>query len=89
VTETKGATETIESVGTVESQRRETAASEVVTGGAPDGAFEALIKPLKIRKRIGYTIYEVEVRFNANGRETLDDKILRLVRGEAMKGGGP
>jgi hypothetical protein len=40
-----------------------------------------------MRKRIGYTIYEVEARFNPCSRETLDDKILRLVRGEAMKDG--
>jgi hypothetical protein len=40
-----------------------------------------------IRKRIGYTTYEVEARFNPASRETLDDKILRLVRREAMKDG--
>jgi hypothetical protein len=48
-----------------------------------------LTKPFKIRKRIGYTAYEVEVYFNPASRETLDDKILRLVRGEAMKYDGP
>jgi hypothetical protein len=44
-----------------------------------------------IQKRIGYTTYEVEARFNPRSRETLDDKILRLVRGEAIKdsGGAP
>jgi hypothetical protein len=41
-----------------------------------------------IRKRIGYTTYEVEARFNPASRETLDDKILRLVRGESMKDSG-
>jgi hypothetical protein len=41
-----------------------------------------------IRKRIGCTTYEVEARFNPASRETLDDKILRLVRGEAMKDSG-
>jgi hypothetical protein len=49
---------------------------------------DAQTEPLKIRKRIGYTTYEVEARFNPASRETLDDKILRLVRGEAMKDGG-
>jgi hypothetical protein len=51
------------------------------------GDGEALPKPFKIRKQIGYTVYEVEARFNHASRETLDDKILRLVRGEAMKKG--
>jgi hypothetical protein len=41
-----------------------------------------------IRKRIGYTTYEVEARFNPASRETLDDKILRLVRGETIKDSG-
>jgi hypothetical protein len=47
-----------------------------------------LTKPSKIRKRIGYTAYEVEMHFNPGSRETLDDKILRLVRVEAMEDGG-
>ena len=56
----------------------ETTAPETATGGA-------VAEPFKIRKRIGNTAYEVEVRFNPSSRETLDEKILRLVRGEAMK----
>jgi hypothetical protein len=84
LTETKRIKEIINSRDTAEVPPSETAAS-----GARAEAIgsEALTKPFKIRKRIGYTTYEVEVRFNANGRETLDDKILRLVRGEAMKDG--
>ena len=65
----------------------ETTAPETSASGAAveprDG--EALTEPFKIRKRIGNTAYEVEVRFNPSSRETLDEKILRLVRGEAMK----
>ena len=53
-----------------------------------DGTAEAPAEPFKIRKRIGNTDYEVEVRFNPSSRETLDEKILRLVRGEAMKDHG-
>ena len=49
---------------------------------------EAAAVPFTLRKRIGYTAYEVEVRFNPSSRETLDEKILRLVRGEAMKDRG-
>jgi hypothetical protein len=57
-------------------------ASEI---GAEARDSETLAEPFKIRKRIGYTVYEVEARFNPRSRETLDDKILRLVRGEARK----
>jgi hypothetical protein len=37
-----------------------------------------------MKKRIGSTAYEVAVYFSAESGETLDDKILRLVRGVAM-----
>jgi hypothetical protein len=42
--------------------------------------------PFNIRKRIGSTDYEVDVYFSAESGETMDDKILRLVRGEAVQG---
>jgi hypothetical protein len=38
-----------------------------------------------MHKCIGSTAYEVEVRFNSASRETLDEKILRLIRNEAAK----
>ena len=63
----------------------ETSASESVAE-PPDG--ESLTGAFKIRKRIGNTTYDVEAYFSPNSRETLDEKILRLVRGEAMKDGG-
>jgi hypothetical protein len=79
-------TEGIIKIGdTAEVPPPETAASEAAA--EPRGG-EALIKPFKIRKRIGSTTYDVEVLFSPGSRETLDEKILRLVRGEAMKGGG-
>jgi hypothetical protein len=68
----------------------ETAAPETAVSGAaaePRGD-EAQIKPFRIRKRIGSTTYDVEVGFSPGSRETLDEKILRLIRNEAMKGGG-
>jgi len=37
-----------------------------------------------IRKQISSTTYEVSVYFNQASRETMDDKILRLARGEAL-----
>jgi hypothetical protein len=54
---------------------RETDTKETETGKA--GSF-------KMRKRISSTTYEVEVFFSSESNETLDDKILRLVRGEAL-----
>jgi hypothetical protein len=59
----------------------ETTASETAASGA-------VTEPFKIRKRIGYTTYDVEAHFSPNSRETLDEKILRLIRNEALKDGG-
>jgi hypothetical protein len=39
-----------------------------------------------LKKRIGSTTYELSIYFNPSSKETMDDKILRLIRGEAMKG---
>jgi hypothetical protein len=78
LTETKRIKEIINSRDTAEVPPDETAAI----------SSEALTKPFKMRKRIGYTIYGVEVRFNPLSRETIDDKIMRLVRREAMKDDG-
>ena len=61
----------------------ETAAAEA---GAEARDNKTLTKPFKIRKRIGPTVYEVDVCFSTASRETMDDKILRLVRGGAAKG---
>jgi hypothetical protein len=61
--------------------RRETAAKEAnaTTQGVAHPA------PFKMRRRIGSTSYEVEVRFSIEGGETMDEKILRMVRGGAVK----
>ena len=39
--------------------------------------------PAIMRKRIGSTTYRVRVHFSGAGAETMNDKILRLVRNEA------
>jgi hypothetical protein len=65
------------------SPKRETVESKTVAGTRDGNAHPA---PFSIRKRIGSTAYEVEVHFSHNSGETLDDKILRLVRGGMMKG---
>jgi hypothetical protein len=61
VTETNGTTETIESVDTAEIAPSETAA---IKTGAEGMDGNIMTKPLKIRKHIGSTTYDVEVRFN-------------------------
>ncbi|MCG4527632.1 transposon-encoded TnpW family protein [Intestinimonas massiliensis] len=35
-------------------------------------------------RRIGSTTYKVKVVFNENGTETMEDKILRLIRNEVI-----
>ena len=35
-----------------------------------------------LRKRIGPTLYEVSVRFSQTSRETMQDKLLRLIERE-------
>lgn len=40
--------------------------------------------PFSMRRRIGSTTYEVAVYFSGEAGETMDDKILRLVRGGTL-----
>ena len=42
-------------------------------------------EPVTMRKRIGSTVYEVRVRFNPDAKETMDEKILRLIRNDLNK----
>ena len=37
-------------------------------------------KPMTIQKRIGSIVYEVGIYFNQNAKETMNDKILRLIK---------
>jgi hypothetical protein len=64
------------------SSEREMATNKAETGILGRHAHPA---PFAIRKRIGSTAYEVEVYFSSGAEETMDDKILRLVRGGAAK----
>jgi hypothetical protein len=64
------------------SKNRDSIGAAVETKGMTHGE-EANAPAFNIRKRIGSTAYEVEVYFNPDSRETLCDKILRLIRGEA------
>jgi hypothetical protein len=41
-------------------------------------------KPLSLTKRIGSTIYKVNVHFSKTSKETAGDKIIRLIQSEAV-----
>ena len=41
-------------------------------------------EPIELRKRVGSTMFIVNVRFNDTSKETIEDKILRLIESEAM-----
>jgi hypothetical protein len=42
--------------------------------------------PPRFTKRIGNTTYRVSVHFSAKSKETMNDKIMRLIRNEAESG---
>ena len=44
------------------------------------------LEPYRLTKRLGSTVYEVNVYFNQDAKETMNDKIMRLVRNEAQNG---
>ena len=46
----------------------------------------ARTESMRMRKRIGSTVYEVRVHFNQDAKETMDDVIMRIIRNEARSG---
>ena len=42
-------------------------------------------EPLILRKRISKTLFEVSVRFSQTSRETMQDKLLRLIEREVAE----
>jgi len=40
-------------------------------------------KPMRLTKRIGQTTYKVSVHFSETSKETMSDKIVRLIQSEA------
>ena len=49
-------------------------------------AHNSADQPLNVRKRIGSTVYEVNVYFNSDAKETMNDKTMRLIRNEVQTG---
>lgn len=52
---------------------------------APRAAAEHTDKPLRLTKRIGSTTYKVSVHFSRTSKETMGDKIIRLIEKDAGK----
>ena len=50
-----------------------------------DRTIERTDNPLRITKRIGSTTYKVSVHFSRTSRETMDDKLIRLIEKDAVK----
>lgn len=48
----------------------------------PDTAAKRGDKPLRMTKRIGSTTYKVNVHFSRTSKETMGDKILRLIEND-------
>ena len=42
-------------------------------------------EPATMHKRIGSTVYEVRLHFNPDAKETMDNKVLRLIRNDLNK----
>nr|WP_325258306.1 transposon-encoded TnpW family protein [uncultured Oscillibacter sp.] len=50
-----------------------------------DSSIERTGKPLRITKRIGSTTYKVSVHFSRTSRETMGDKLVRLIERDTVK----
>lgn len=51
----------------------------------PDVAVERTDKPLRMIKRIGSTTYKVSVYFSRTSKETMGDKIIRMIEKDMVK----
>jgi len=62
-----------------------TTASAPVTGASAATTAPKEREPIKLRERIGSTTIEVSIHFSNASKETMEDKILRLVGREVAK----
>ena len=61
----------------------QTAKLKILTVAETRGNAHA--EPVTIQKRIGSTVYEVRMHFNPDAKETMDGKVLRLIRNDLNK----
>jgi len=52
---------------------------QTATKGVAENAVSKQAKPHKFLKRIGSTNYEVSIHFSQTSKETIEDKMLRLM----------
>ena len=57
------------------------------TANAAAGKLDEIVRaePVILLKRIGSTTYRVSVRFSETSKETMQDKILRMIESEVHK----
>ena len=57
------------------------------TANAAAGKLDEVVsaEPVILLKRIGSTTYKVSVRFSETSKETMQDKILRMIESEVHK----
>ena len=56
-----------------------------MTAVTADRTIERTDRPLHITKRIGSTTYKVSVHFSRTSRESMSDKLVRLIERDAVK----
>ena len=56
-----------------------------MTAVTADRTIERTDRPLHMTKRIGSTTYKVSVHFSRTSRETMSDKLVRLIERDAVK----
>jgi hypothetical protein len=62
-----------------------TTTAAVTAASAASTVRNAEREPLMLKKRIGSTEYLIAVRYSQNAKETLGDKILKLIESEVRK----
>jgi hypothetical protein len=55
--------------------------AKAIEAAEPDATMSAAEQPHFV-KRIGQTTYKVTIHFNPNSKETMSDKIIRMLRNE-------
>ena len=63
----------------------QTAKTTILAVAVTRGDCTAHAEPATMHKRIGSTVYEVHTHFNPDAKETMDEKILRLIRNDLNK----
>ena len=63
----------------------QTTVTQTSAAGTQGGNATATVEPTKFSKRIGSTTYVVAVHFSRTSKETMQDKVLRLIEREVRE----